>query len=135
MMTAEALPVFHLHFEGEAARGHTLPAPALVQAIEALQRSIYLLAMAYQGYELKQRARVNYELERKYALVFSIPEEGGYDLPYKVGTAGGDCSTPETLPRLPNSIRQCSPPSRLAIAKHFAVWFLLVTTAASSCPN
>jgi hypothetical protein len=88
MMTAEAPPVFHLHFEGEAARGHTVPAPALVQAIEALQRSIYLLAMAYQGYELKQRARVNYELERKYALVFSIPEEGGYDLPYKVGTAG-----------------------------------------------
>jgi hypothetical protein len=81
-----ALP-FHLHFEGEAARGHTIPAPALVQAIQSLQRSIHLLAMAYQGYELKQRARVNYELERKYAIVFGIPEEGGYDLPYKVGTA------------------------------------------------
>jgi hypothetical protein len=63
MMTTEALAVFHLHFEGESARQHTVPAPALVQAIQALQRSIYLLALAHQGAELKQRARVNYELE------------------------------------------------------------------------
>lgn len=99
-MTAEALPVFHLHFEGEAARRHTLPAPALVQAIQALQRSIYLLAMAYQGAELKQRARVNYELERKYALVFSVPEEGGYDLPYQVGTVGAGLFDAEDVARI-----------------------------------
>jgi hypothetical protein len=85
-MTAEAQPVFRLHFEGEATRGHTLPAPALVQAVDSLQRSIYLLVMAYEGYELKQRTRVNYELARKYALIFDIPAEGGYELPYRVGT-------------------------------------------------
>jgi hypothetical protein len=100
MMTAEALPVFHLHFDGEAARRHTLPAPALVQAIQALQRSIYLLAMAYQGYELKQRARVNYELERKYALVLGIPEQGGYDLPYQVGMVGAELFDAEDIARI-----------------------------------
>jgi hypothetical protein len=106
MMTTEALPVFHLHFESGAGREHTVPAPALVQAIQALQRSIYLLAMAHQGAELKQRARVNYELERKYALVFGIPEEGGYDLPYQVGTVGARLFDADDIARITEQHRE-----------------------------
>lgn len=88
MSTTETRPpVFHLHFEGEATRGHTVPAAALVQAVQALQRSVQLIAMAYEGQELKQRIRVSHELERKYALIFSVPQNGGYDIPYSVGSA------------------------------------------------
>lgn len=87
MTTAVTPPVFHLHFEGEATRDHTVPAAALIQAIQSLQRSIQLLAIAYEGHELKLRLRVNYDMERKYAVVFGVPQDGGYDLPYSVGNA------------------------------------------------
>lgn len=87
MSTTDTQPVFHLHFEGEATRGHTVPAAALVQAVQALQRSVQLIAMAYEGQELKQRVRASHELERKYALIFSVPQDGGYDIPYTIGNA------------------------------------------------
>jgi hypothetical protein len=34
-----------LHFEGPLTRDHTLPAPALVQALQQLQRVVHLLAI------------------------------------------------------------------------------------------
>jgi hypothetical protein len=77
--------VFHLHFEGEETWGHVVPAAALAQAVEALQRAVHLLAMAYEGHEIKQRVRVTQELDRKYALLLKIPQEGGYDIPYQIG--------------------------------------------------
>lgn len=86
MSTDVAPPVFHLHFEGAATHGHKVPAAALIQAVQSLQRSIQLLAMAYEGHELKQRLRVSFDMERKYAVVFGVPEDGGYDLPYSVGS-------------------------------------------------
>lgn len=86
MSETEARPVFHLHFEGEETRAHTVSGTALLQAIQGLQRIVQLLGYAHEGNEPKQRVRVSYTHERKYALVFKLPEAGGYDLPYQIGT-------------------------------------------------
>lgn len=76
---------FCLHFEGALTRGHTLPATALVQALQNFQRAIYLLAMAERGQEVRQRARITREIEKRYALVCQVPAEGGYALPVVLG--------------------------------------------------
>lgn len=89
-MTADlALQNFHLHFEGEGARNHSVPGSALAQAVESLQRSIHLLAMAHEGVDFKERLRISYELERKYAIIVKVPENGGYVIPYNIGNAAG----------------------------------------------
>jgi len=85
-MTKQAdQPVFRLHFEGQATQGHVLPAAALVQSVQALQRAIYLLAATHEGKDVKERLRLSHDLERKYSVVVSLPEEGGYVVPYVVG--------------------------------------------------
>jgi hypothetical protein len=80
------VPEFHLHFEGEGARNHAVPGSALAQAIQSLQRSIHLLAIAYEGRDIRERLRVSHELERKYAVTVGVPEHGGYDIPYVIGS-------------------------------------------------
>jgi hypothetical protein len=97
MTTDVAPPKFHLHFEGEAARGHSVPGSALAQAIESLQRSIHLLAIAREGLDFKERLRISYELERKYAIIVEVPEDGGYDIPYVIGNAVGTLFDPQDI--------------------------------------
>ena len=101
-MTAPSapLPTFHLHFEGEGTLGHTVPASALAQAVQAFQRAVHLLAMAYEGKELGQRARVNMELDRKYSVMFQLPAEGGYDLPYQIGNAALTLFDPDDIAKV-----------------------------------
>jgi len=97
-MTTDAAPtIFHLHFEGEAARGHTVLASALVQAVQALQRAIHLLAFAHEGRDFKERLRVGVELDRKYAVIFKVPEDGGYDIPYVIGNTARTLLEPEDI--------------------------------------
>ena len=97
MITDAAPPLFHLHFEGEAARGHTVPASALVQAVQALQRAIHLLAFAHEGRDFKERLRVGPELDRKYAVIFKVPQDGGYDVPYVIGNTARTLFEPEDI--------------------------------------
>jgi hypothetical protein len=74
-----------MHFEGLLTHDHTLPAPALVQSLQQLQRVVFLLAMAESGQVVRQRARVNQDIERRFPLVCHLPEEGGYALPVEIG--------------------------------------------------
>lgn len=85
MPTDDNKRVIRLHFEGTETRGHVLPATFLVRSLEQVQRIIYLLAKFAQGDELGQRARVSRELERRFALICKVPEEGGYLLPAEIG--------------------------------------------------
>jgi hypothetical protein len=90
---------FRLHFEGEATRGHRVPATVLVQIVQALQRSIQLLAFAYEGEGpgQKQRLRASHEMERKYAVIFGLPTDGGYVLPYRIGSAAEGLFAPDDI--------------------------------------
>ena len=74
-----------LHFEGPRTQGHTIPAQMLVRSLENVQRVIFLLAKYEQGDTLGQRARVSHELERTFALICKVPEDGGYALPQEIG--------------------------------------------------
>ena len=74
-----------LHFDGAATDGHKLPASALVQALERFQRVVHLIAMAEEGREVLQIARVTKEIERRFPLICSIPEDGGFTLPITIG--------------------------------------------------
>lgn len=87
MTDALPAPEFHLHFEGEnlLVRDHKLPASALIQSTQALQRLVYLLSRVYEQADIKQRLRVSRSDESKYAVIFGVPQDGGYDLPYHLG--------------------------------------------------
>jgi len=74
-----------LHFEGTATCGHTLPASALVQALQHFQRMVHLLAMAQEGREIQQRARVTRDIERRFPVICRLAEEGGYAQPIDIG--------------------------------------------------
>ena len=100
-MTADITsPIFHLHFEGEGTKGHTVPAVALVQAIKSLQRTIQLLAMAHEGQELKQRLKISFDRDRKYAVIFGIPQDGSYDMPYKIGNVASQLFDAQDVSRV-----------------------------------
>jgi hypothetical protein len=105
MPTEPAPPEFHLHFEGEGTRDHTVPATVLLQAIQALQRAVNLLAVTHEGREFSQRLRVSHEFERKYAVVFKVPENGGYDIPYVIGSTATALFDPHDIANVTEQYR------------------------------
>src|ERR1700733_6150907 len=85
MPDEEPSRLFRLHFEGPLTRDHAVPAPALVQALQQFQRIVHLLAMAEEGREVRQRARITHDIDRRFPLICRIPQEGGYALPVVLG--------------------------------------------------
>uniref|UniRef100_Q3AQR1 Uncharacterized protein n=1 Tax=Chlorobium chlorochromatii (strain CaD3) TaxID=340177 RepID=Q3AQR1_CHLCH len=74
-----------LHFDGLATVEHKLPASLLVQALSKFQRVVHLIAMADEGREVLQRARITREIERRFPLICEVPQKGGYALPITIG--------------------------------------------------
>ena len=74
---------FGLHFEprhdGEGP--HVLPAHNLIQALEGLQRTIYLVAMMKDGREIKTRARVTRDIEERFQLQCEVAKAGSFYQP------------------------------------------------------
>lgn len=89
MKNDEQLRFFRLHFEGVGTQNHTLPANALVVALQQMQRVVHLLAMSRDGKEVRQRARVTKDIEKRFPLVCQVPENGGYALPVTIGDTSG----------------------------------------------
>ncbi len=83
-MAREAYPKeWFLHFDGDDTQEHTLPASALVKSLQALQRSIQIVAASMAHAE--QTKRSAREAEIRFAVILGVPENGGYTLPYSVG--------------------------------------------------
>lgn len=76
------------HFEGPPTKCHTLPATALIKALEKMQRVVYLLAMFEEGRGERKRLRPSRDIERKFPLICTLPEEGGYAMPAVIGNPG-----------------------------------------------
>ena len=74
-----------LHYEREGQHQHTVPAQALVTSLQHLQRIVHLLAKFHRGESLGRRARIPYDLERRFALVCQVPNAGSYALPIEIG--------------------------------------------------
>lgn len=79
-----------LHFDGPKTLGHTVPAQVMVRALENIQQIIYLLAMQERRSVIGQRARVPREIEKTFAIICKVPEEGGYVLPQEIGDFSAD---------------------------------------------
>lgn len=66
-------------------RDHTVPASALLKSLQQLQRIVHLLAMQAEKKEVRQRARLTHEIEKRFPLICGIPQDGGYALPVEIG--------------------------------------------------
>jgi hypothetical protein len=97
MIDTPSPPVFRLHFEGTGACVRKVPAAILAQAAQSLQRSVHLLALAIEGRDVRERLRGPLARERRYAVVFERPGEGGYDIPYVTGSAARKPFDPEAI--------------------------------------
>lgn len=79
------LRLFRLRFEGAGADKQALPMRTLVQAIERLQRIVYLLAKCQGREKLGKRVRFSRDIENKFELSCGIPEKGSYVFPVEIG--------------------------------------------------
>ncbi len=96
-MDHEQETFFGLHFEprhdGEGA--HVLPVHNLVQALEGLQRTIYLVAMMNEGREIKTRARVTRDIEERFQLHCATSEAGSFYQPTFIAERDRSLFSPE----------------------------------------
>lgn len=76
----DALP--HINFRlDDGQPGHLVPADVLADVLKHAQRAVHLLAMAQEGREVRQRARIPADIARRYALLCAVPEGGSYVQP------------------------------------------------------
>ncbi|MEI7787837.1 MAG: hypothetical protein WCI23_04255 [Chlorobiaceae bacterium] len=105
-MSEEHIRQLRIHFDGTATLDHTLPASVLVQALDRFQRVVHLIAMAEEGREVQQRARVTREIERRFPLVCSLPEQGGYALPITIGGPSAQLFDEQECEKIARNTRQ-----------------------------
>lgn len=97
-----------LHFEGPKTIGHTVPAQVMVRALENIQQIVYLLAKQERGNVMKQRARVSREIEKTFAIICQVPENGGYALPQEIGDPSDDFFNEDEIKSVAHKFRVLS---------------------------
>ena len=85
---------FSIHFDGEAADSHVLPAPVLVESIAQIQRIVLLLAKMHRREPLRQRASFSRSLRDEFALLCHLPKAGSYAFPVEIGHPSGTVAPP-----------------------------------------
>ena len=73
-----------LRFQGAEADAHRLRADELVRVVEHLQQIALLLAANRRGKSFKQRFRPATEVREQFQVVFAVPQQGSYALPWAV---------------------------------------------------
>ena len=74
-----------LHFNGQGARDHAVPADALVNSIQQIQRIVHLLAKQNRKEPAGVRFRVSRDIKERFRLACKLSVAGGYDLPVVIG--------------------------------------------------
>ncbi len=74
-----------LKFGGKTTEGNFVSVTVLTQSLQSLQRAVHLLGMLHEGREIRQRARPSAEIEKRYAVLCQLPEEGSYIEPVVIG--------------------------------------------------
>lgn len=85
MPNSRGVRSFSIHFDGEEADAHVLPAPVLIESIAQIQRIVLLLAKMHRGEPLRQRASFSRALRDEFALLCHLPEAGSYAVPVEIG--------------------------------------------------
>ena len=74
-----------LKFGGKTTKGNVVSVTVLTQSLQSLQRVVHLLGMLHEGKEIHQRARPSAEIQKRYAVLCQLPEEGSYIEPVVIG--------------------------------------------------
>ena len=74
-----------LHFNGPGARDHAVPAEALVNSIQQVQRIVHILAKENRKEPAGSRFSASRDIKRRFGLACKLPVAGGYDLPVLIG--------------------------------------------------
>lgn len=88
---------FELIFEGREADDHRVAASAVAQAIQGLQRTVFLVAMEHEHVDVRRRERTSRKLEEKYAVLVGPPREGSLVFSASIGPTTGDVAAPPDL--------------------------------------
>ncbi|MDD9963098.1 MAG: hypothetical protein OXU70_13505 [Gammaproteobacteria bacterium] len=88
---------FSIHFDGEGADAHVLPAPVLTESIAQIQRIVLLLAKMHRGEPLGQRTSFSRALRDEFALLCHLPEAGSYAFPVEIGQQSRSDALPELV--------------------------------------
>jgi hypothetical protein len=79
-------------FDPERPDDRSVPASALAQSLEALQRLVHLIAMRRDGRTPKQRIRPSADIQNRYRLICQVPQDGSYVSPVRI--EGSELLTP-----------------------------------------
>jgi len=88
---------FSIHFDGEGADAHVLPATVLTESIAQIQRIVLLLAKMHRREPLGQRTSFSRALRDEFALLCHLPEAGSYAFPVAIGQQSGSDATPDLV--------------------------------------
>ncbi len=95
---------FELKFTGKVTETHIIPALVLAQTLEALQKSVYILAMDQENRVVRERVRVPSDIEQKYVVRCEVPDKGSYQVPFAVGNSQADLF-PATIDQVSERLR------------------------------
>lgn len=80
--------VIELH--NDARPDNNVPFTILASVLEDMQQAFYLMALVHEGRDVRERARIPAEVERRYALRATVPVAGSYAQPAIVGDVHSD---------------------------------------------
>ena len=97
MPNSRGVRSFSIHFEGEDADAHVLPAPVLIESIAQIQRIVLLLAKMHRREPLRQRASFSRALRDDFALLCHLPVAGSYAFPVEIGHESANVAPPDLI--------------------------------------
>lgn len=97
MPNSRGVRSFSIHFDGEDADAHVLPAPVLIESIAQIQRIVLLLAKMHRREPLRQRASFSRALRDDFALLCHLPEAGSYAFPVEIGHQSGNVAPSDLI--------------------------------------
>lgn len=84
MATSEVDPLQLRFVDQDDPEGHFVSVAAFVQALEALQRLTFVLAMRREGRTPGKRVRPSADIQQRYRLICQLPAEGSFISPVRV---------------------------------------------------
>jgi len=88
---------FAVELHNEAQPDSEVPFAILASVLDDMQQAFYLLALLHEGRDVRERACIPAEIERRYALRAAIPVEGSYVQPAIVGDVHSELFAPTDL--------------------------------------
>ncbi|MBS1912741.1 MAG: hypothetical protein JST22_12205 [Bacteroidetes bacterium] len=99
---------FAVELHNETHRDNEVPFAVLASVLNDMQQAFYLLALQHEGRDVRERARIPAEIERRYILRAAIPKEGSYAQPATLGDPNSELFVPRDLDAVYSDFREFS---------------------------